>query len=123
MYTVAHIGVVVKDADKSLDFYTNVLGCKPEESYRDERIRLEFIKAGQQTIELIQYTQDAVSARGAGIVDHIAFFVADLDAELVKLRLKQVNLLFDQPKVVGDKKIMFFTGPDGERLELVQKLL
>lgn len=122
MYNIAHIGIVVKDADKSLEFYTTVLGCKRQESYQDERLRLEFITAGQQTIELIQYTQDAVSERGAGIVDHIAFYVNDLEAEIAKLRQQQVELLLDQPKVVGDKKIMFFSGPDGERLELVQKL-
>lgn len=122
MYNIAHIGIVVKDADKSLEFYTTVLGCKRQESYQDERLRLEFITAGQQTIELIQYKQDAVSERGAGIVDHIAFYVNDLEAEIAKLRQQQVELLLDQPKVVGDKKIMFFSGPDGERLELVQKL-
>ena len=122
MYHVAHIGVVVKDAGKSLEFYTTVLGCTWEESYQDERVRLEFIKAGLQTIELIQYKQDVVSERGAGVVDHIAFFVNDLDAEIAKLRQQQVKLLLDQPKVSGNKKLMFFSGPDGERLEFIQRL-
>ncbi|CVK18677.1 VOC family protein [Sporomusa sphaeroides] len=122
MYNIAHIGVVVKDADKSLEFYTTVLGCTREESYQDERIRLEFIKAGQQTIELIQYKEDAVSDRGPGIIDHIAFLVNDLEAELAKLRQQQVRLLLDQPKISGNKKLMFFSGPDGERLEFIQKL-
>ncbi|HML32721.1 MULTISPECIES: VOC family protein [Sporomusa] len=122
MYNVAHIGVVVKDADKSLEFYTTVLGCTREESYQDERIRLEFIKAGQQTIELIQYKEDAAGERGPGIVDHIAFLVNDLEVELAKLRQQQVRLLLDQPKILGNKKLMFFSGPDGERLEFIQKL-
>lgn len=122
MYNVAHIGIVVKDADKSLEFYTTVLGCTREESYQDERIRLEFIKAGQQTIELIQYKEDAAGERGPGIVDHIAFLVNDLEAELAKLRQQQVKLLLNQPKISGNKKLMFFSGPDGERLEFIQKL-
>lgn len=122
MVSVAHIGVVVKDTDKSLEFYTRVLGCTVEESYQDERIRLTFIKAGPQTIELIQYQEDAVKARGAGIVDHIAFAVTDMEAEVARLRQHNVTLLFDQPKVTNGKKILFFAGPDGERLEFVQKL-
>lgn len=122
MYNVAHIGIVVKDADTSLAFYTTVLGCTPEEHYQDDRIRLEFIKAGEQTIELIQYRQDAVPERPAGRVDHIAFAVADVEAEVAKLRQHNVTLLFDAPKVTGNKKIFFFAGPDGERLEFVQKL-
>ncbi|SMD12611.1 VOC family protein [Sporomusa malonica] len=122
MVEVAHIGVVVTNADKSLNFYTRVLGCQVEDTYQDERIRLVFIKSGQQTIELIQYKEDPAGARGAGRVDHIAFAVTDLEVELDKLRQHNVTLLFDQPKVVGNKKIMFFAGPDGERLEFVQKI-
>ena len=122
MYEVAHVGIVFTDADKSLNFYTTVLGCQQEESYQDERIRLEFIKSGQLTIELIQYKEDIERERKAGRVDHIAFAVADIDAEIAKLRRQDVPLLFAEPKVSKDKKIMFFTGPDGERLEFVQKL-
>ncbi|SDE22656.1 VOC family protein [Sporomusa acidovorans] len=122
MLSVAHIGIVVKDTDKSLDFYTRVLGCTVEETYQDERIRLTFIKAGQQTIELIQYQEDAVKTRGAGNVDHIAFAVTDMEAEVARLRQHKVTLLLDQPKVTNGKKILFFAGPDGERLEFVQKL-
>ncbi|MBP2663877.1 MAG: methylmalonyl-CoA epimerase [Firmicutes bacterium] len=122
MYNVAHIGIVVKNMDKSLEFYTTVLGCRLEESYQDERVHLAFVKAGQQTIELIQYQEDSVQVRGAGIVDHIAFAVTDIELEIAKLQQHNVTLLFEQPKVVSGKKIMFFTGPDGERLELVQSL-
>lgn len=122
MYEVAHVGIVVSDADKSLNFYTKVLGCQHKESYQDERIRLEFITSGHQTIELIQYKEDTENERKAGRVDHIAFAVADIDAEIAQLRRHNVPLLFAEPKVSKDKKIIFFTGPDGERLEFVQKL-
>ena len=122
MHEVAHIGVVVRDIDKSVNFYTTVLGCQREESYQDDRIRLEFIKSGQQTIELIQYKQDPAGSRGFGLVDHIAFLVQDIDREIARLQQFNVPLLFDQPKLTGNKRIMFFTGPDGERLEFVQKV-
>jgi lactoylglutathione lyase len=122
MFDVAHVGVVVADADKSLDFYTKVLDCQVGDMYEDERIRLIFIRSGQLTIELIQYNADPAPARNAGRVDHIAFFVNDLTAEIEKLRQHNIILLFDQPRVVGNKKIMFFVGPDGERLEFVEKI-
>lgn len=122
MYDVAHIGVVVQDADKSLDFYCNVLGFKAAGTYQDGRVRLEFIKSGCQTIELIQYKEDTVSVRSSGRVDHIAFAVTDLDAEIDHLRQHDVTLLLESPLINGDNKIMFFAGPDGERLEFVQKI-
>ncbi|QDR83314.1 VOC family protein [Sporomusa termitida] len=122
MFAVAHIGLVVTNADQSLAFYTRILGCQVEDQYEDERIRLIFIKSGQLTIELIQYQADSVPVRSAGRVDHIAFFVNDITAEIAKLRQHKIPLLFEQPQIVGKQKIMFFTGPDGERLEFVQKL-
>ncbi|WP_425059695.1 hypothetical protein SCACP_02940 [Sporomusa carbonis] len=122
MYNVAHIGVVVKDATKSSEFYTTVLGCQAVSGHQDDRVCLVFLKAGQQTIELIQYKQDAAGTRGAGVVDHIAFAVPDMEAALAHLQRHNVPLLFDQPKMVGNMKIMFFAGPDGERLEFVQQL-
>ncbi len=123
MYSVDHIGVVVKNVDKSLEFYTNVLECKLEDSFENEHARFALVKAGQQIIELIQYHEDSEKVRGAGIVDHIAFTVTDIEAETAKLRRHHVTLLFDQPRVTASgKKILFFAGPDGERLEFVQKL-
>ncbi|MBP2634347.1 MAG: methylmalonyl-CoA epimerase [Firmicutes bacterium] len=123
MYEVNHIGVVVKNLDKSLDFYTQVLECTMEDSFENDRGKFAFLQAGRQIIELIQYHGDSEPGRGAGHVDHIAFTVADIDAETAKLRRKNVTLLFDEPRITtSGKKILFFTGPDGERLEFVQKL-
>jgi lactoylglutathione lyase len=123
MYTIDHIGVVVKNLDKSIDFYTKVLECKLENSFPNDHARFAFLTAGQQTIELIQYHEDSEKVRGAGVVDHIAFTVTDIETETAKLRQQGVTLLFDRPRVTDSgKKILFFTGPDGERLEFVQKL-
>lgn len=122
MYHVEHIGVAVKNISKSVEFYTTVLKCKIEDRFENERARFAFLKAGQQTLELIEYREDSEKARGAGIVDHIAFAVSDIDAETARLRQHNVTLLFEKPQVMkSGKKILFFAGPDGERLEFVQK--
>ncbi len=122
MYSVAHVGVVVKDADRSSEFYTQVLGCEIAGSYQDSRIKLVNLAFGGQVIELVEYLADKYEPRGKGTVDHIAFLVEDIDAAVDGLRKLAVPLLFEMPIVVGDKKIMFFAGPDGERLEFVEKL-
>ena len=122
MYEVAHIGLVVKNTERSQAFYQDVLGCAFQDSHQDERVRLTFLQAGSQVIELVEYLQPPPGERLAGVVDHIAFRVADMDEALRRLREHQVNLLFDAPRTVGAKKIMFFTGPDGERLEFIQEM-
>jgi len=122
MYEIAHIGVVVKDAELSSKFYSEVLGCRVYDRVETEELKLIFLKAGDQTIELVQYAQDKENCRAAGVVDHIAFIVPDMNAAVANLRSLNVHLLFDQPKVLSDKVILFFSGPDGERLEFIQML-
>lgn len=123
MFQVAHVGLVVKDADRSSLFYEEVLGCEPAGRYEDERVKLVFLRAGEQVIELVQYMAGDGQERGAGVVDHIAFAVEDMEAAVGRLRARGVTLLSEAPRAVmdGRKRIMFFAGPDGERLELVQE--
>ena len=122
MYEVAHVGVVVKDAQLSSKFYCDILGCKMYETVESAELKLIMLKAGSQTIELVQYLSDKECSRGAGVVDHIAFIVPDMDLALKQLVQHNVPLLQDKPKVLPDKKIMFFSGPDGERLEFIEKI-
>lgn len=124
MYEVAHVGLVVKDAERSSVFYREVLGCRPAGRHEDERVKLLFLEAGGQTIELVEYKGVAYEPRRAGTVDHLAFKVTDLEAAMDRLRAHGVTLLFDEPRMVmdGTKRIMFFAGPDGERLEFVQEV-
>jgi lactoylglutathione lyase len=122
MYEVAHVGLVVKDVERSSDFYCEVLGCKRVDSYADERIKILMLQAGTQIIELVQYLAGDKLERQAGVVDHIAFKVDDITAAVDKLKSAGVTLLFKAPlTMMGGKQIFFFAGPDGERLEFMQE--
>jgi lactoylglutathione lyase len=125
MYKVAHIGIVVKDADKSSLFYQQILNCELENSYQDERVKLVFLNSGGQTIELVQHLQeDSQEQRPAGVVDHIAFEVEDVLAEMDRLRAVGIMPLSDKPRALGNSlKNFFLLGPDGERLEFMQGTL
>lgn len=123
MYEIAHVGVVVKNADSSSRFYEEALGCTVEGKVVTDTLKLVFLKAGAGFIELVEHLQaSGAEQRGMGIVDHIAFVVPDMDQALEKLKQFNVTFLLETPKVLADKKIMFFSGPDGERLEFVQML-
>jgi len=115
-----HVGVVVKDTDISLDFYRKALGAKIVDSYADEGLKLTFLEVGGQIIELVEHVGRDYIVRDRGPVDHIAFRVDNLDQALEKVRSMGARLLFPESKRVGNKMIMFFTGPDGESLEFVQ---
>lgn len=124
MFDIAHIGLVVKDVDKSRDFYCNVLGCEVIKSFQDERLKAVFVKFSNGVIEILQYFKGENGERGAGLFDHLAFDVEDVDKTVAELKAAGVKMVFDAPKIVmgGTVKIMFFLGPDGERLEIKQDL-
>lgn len=124
MYKVAHIGLMVKDADRSSLFYQRVLNCEVVNSYQDERVKLIFLNSGGQIIELVQRLQESAPERAAGIVDHIAFEVEDVFAEMERLHAVGVVTLSDTPTGIGRSlKNFFFLGPDGERLEFLQGVI
>jgi len=123
MYSISHIGVVVRDINRSSEFYCKILGCKAIDKYEDDRVHIVFLDAGNGIFELIKYLKED-SQRSPGIVDHVAFDVEDLDAAVERAKSLGVKMLFDAPRAAlgGRKKIMFFEGPDGEKLEFVQDI-
>lgn len=125
MYKVAHIGLVVQDAERSSLFYQQILNCEKVNVYQDEWVKLIFLNSDGQIIELIQHLQKNTSEQRAnGVVDHIAFEVEDASAEMKRLGAAGVELLSDKPHSLGKNfKNFFCLGPDGERIEFTQGIL
>lgn len=122
MYDIAHIAIVVKSIEKSKDFYSNVLRCEFIGEYEDERLRIVYLKSSNGTIELIKYKQEDRNERGKGIIDHIAFFVPNINEAIEHIKKFDVEFVFDTPREINNMKIIFFLGPDGERIEYIEQL-
>jgi lactoylglutathione lyase len=120
-----HIGVLVKDMGVSIRFYTEVLGLAAvgKETLEDgvELVFLSFPGTDNIEIELISKGAEEITADGK--VDHIAFTVTDIDAEVMRLKSLGVRLIDNEPRTLlgGRLRIAFFYGPDGEKLEFFQK--
>lgn len=122
MYDINHIGIVVKDCKKSIAFYKEILGAKVIDEINNDKIKIIFLKLGNQILELIQYLDISYKQRSAGSFDHIAINVADINKEVERIKKMGVNCLFDSPReVLAGKKIMFFVGPDGEKIEFIEQ--
>jgi lactoylglutathione lyase len=82
--------------------------------------RIVFLTAGDGWVELLE---DGGAARGAGVVDHVALRVRELDAVMARLRAAGVRLLDEAAVEVPQIKarIAFCEGPDGERIELIER--
>ena len=118
---LAHIGVMVKDMDKSIDFYKRLGFALDKEE--NVGIRLAFLSAGSCIIELVEMRDPA--QREAGVVDHIAVTVDDIDAAITNAIANGIQIDASTVRsmdILGGMKNVFFAGPDGERLEFVEYL-
>lgn len=125
IHKLEHIGIMVKDMNRSIRFYTETLGLQllGRESI-GEGAELGFLAypgSDNIVLELISRWRDDLPAKGN--VDHVAFTVTDIEAEVERLKGLGVEMIDNAPKemsICGGVKIAFFYGPDGERLELFQ---
>jgi lactoylglutathione lyase len=115
-----HTGVVVADLERSVRFYVDVLGLTVATRFTMGSEHLVFLRAGGAWVELIH---DARVRPPGGVVDHLALRVEELDAWVRRLRERGVTLLDEQPIEVEElsARIIFCLGPDGERIELIER--
>lgn len=118
--SIDHIGVRVDDAERSIAFYTQVLGMRLSERRPFNQIELIFLELDGQIVELIAGAHDEVPDRGR--VDHIAFKVENLEAAIAEITAAAPQVVFTDIKAMWDGlRVVFFSGPDGEWLELVER--
>ena len=115
---LAHIGIFVKDLDKSVDYYKR-LGFTLD-AEEQPSIRLAFMSAGNCLIELVE--QKDLPKREAGVVDHVAMVVEDIEAAIVSAKANGIEITGEigEVPILGGVKNVFFDGPDGERLEFFE---
>ncbi len=126
MRALSHIGLYVTDISRSVDFYTSALGLKVIEDHGVGSSGKVIVFLGHEfpIIELISSVDDPLSnvRPERGPFDHLAWYVEDIAAEVARLKCLGVDFTPDRIMTVLDgRRIAFFFGPDGERLELVQR--
>lgn len=131
MLKVEHIGIAVHDLTVAVPLFSRLLNaeCYKTESVESEKVNTAFFLQGNTKIELLESTaSDGVIARylekkGPG-VHHIAFEVADIEAEMKRLVNEGFTLIHERPKLGADNKLVCFLHPkttDGVLIELCQE--
>lgn len=118
-----HIGIFAAEMDRSIAFYTEMLGMKLIERVSlNEDAELAFLSfPGQDEVQIELIGRDAAGMPPEGLVNHVAFTVDDIEDVIAKLKQRGVVISDEWPKTILDgRKIAFFNGPSGEKLELFQ---
>jgi lactoylglutathione lyase len=119
MAKLSHIGLRVRDLDRSRKFYESVLGFRQARTVEMGETRLAFLEAEGTTIELVEKTKSPYP-EGVAASMHLAFEVADVASEIQRLQGMDISLEGKDPVAFQGGFIFFFKGPDGEVLELCQ---
>ena len=121
-----HTMIRVGDLDKSIDFYTNVLGMKllRRKDYPEGKFTLAFVGYGDEADHtVIELTHNWDTERydlGSGY-GHVALGVADIYRTCDQLRTKGAKIVREPgPMQHGGTEIAFIEDPDGYRIELIQ---
>jgi methylmalonyl-CoA/ethylmalonyl-CoA epimerase len=127
---IEHLGIAVLDLDAAELRYTALLGEGPykREEVASEGVMASFFAVGGSKIELLAATRPDspiatfIEKRGEGL-HHVAYAVADLQAELDRLDAAGIALIHRHPKPGADNKIIAFLHPKatgGSLIELCQ---
>jgi methylmalonyl-CoA/ethylmalonyl-CoA epimerase len=127
MLKIEHIGIAVKELATSIPLFEKLLNsqCYKTEMVESEQVNTAFFQKGETKIELLESTTaDGVIAKyiekkGEGM-HHIAFYVADIEAEMERLKNEGFVLLNDKPKQGADNKLVCFLHPKGTNGVLVE---
>jgi glyoxylase I family protein len=122
-----HVAMRCRDFDKSVKFYTAVLGCEPKLTWGQTPDRGGLFDCGDGNyIELFEKpTLPPFSDNGA--IFHFALRTNDTDAATARVRAAGFEITMEPKEIsINGKpyavpaKISFFKGPDGESVEFFQ---
>lgn len=129
---IEHIGIAVRDLAQSNALFTRLFGQPPykEEAVESEGVKTSFFQTGESKVELLEATTTDsaiykfIEKKGEGI-HHIAFEVADIHAEMARMKAEGFTVLNAEPKRGADNKLIFFLHPrdtNGVLIELCQEI-
>jgi len=132
MKKIEHIGIAVKDLEKSNVLFASLFGKShyKTEEVASENVITSFFENGPNKIELLQATNAGspiakfIDKKGEGI-HHIAFAVDDILSEIKRLKNEGFIVLNEIPKKGADNKLVAFLHPkttNGVLIELCQEI-
>ena len=118
-----HIGLTVRNIDQVIEALERVLGVKAfsREVREDDRVKVAFLPLGHTALQLLEHWGEAPGPVGRHFREqgpgspHIAIEVADIRAELAKLRAAGVPVLGNPPQPGARGSLTGFIDPSATK--------
>jgi catechol 2,3-dioxygenase-like lactoylglutathione lyase family enzyme len=136
-----HLGLTIRDTERTLSFYCDVLGGTllwrsdavqegPQTDTifeaKDARVRVSGVDLHGLIVEFFEFLHPRVDEASfatsyrTGGWKHLAFAVDDIEAEVARLRDAGVTFRHDVQTLPDGTRMAYFDDPDGVMLELNQ---
>lgn len=118
-----HVGIMVKDMDQSISFYSQAFGFHTRErAHINPEVELAFLYLPHHPEVEVELICGPPMVNEEGKVNHLAFRVERIEEEMLRLQSLGAELTDLEPRtILGNIKIAFLKGPNGEKLELVER--
>ncbi len=112
---IDHIGIATRSIDEKLEFYRDGLKLDEVEveEVPEQKVRVAIIMTGQGRLELLEPTSEEssiarfIEKKGEGM-HHLALAVPDIDAEIARLKSRNVQMIDETPRIgAGGIRIAF----------------
>jgi len=118
MNKLDHVGVYVKDLERSLSFYKQVFGWNVIREFGSGEAKIAVVDIGGGLLELVQRPGSPGKAP-EGNWNHLALHVDDWEGKVRKL--EGMGLELRKVTMTDGSHIAFFKDPDGHTVEIMEK--
>ena len=125
-----HTSIRTSNMDRSIDFYTRLMGLKllSRREIKQTNAEIAFLQDSEgkgARLELTYYRNQKKFIQAdyeERLFDHIAFEIKDMDKTISKLRIEKITVT-DEPYRLGPAGplIAFIEDPDGNLIELIER--
>ena len=111
-----HVHLKTPDPQKTAQFYIDTLGATKIADVGDIGVRLDLHGL---TLNVTKHIESQTREVKYGI-EHIAIDATDIQGMIDSLKASGAKIL-EETSVSGDRRVVFFEGPDGVQLEFIEK--
>ena len=127
MQRILHSMLRISNIQRSIDFYTQILGMRVLRTLDqpDEKYTLIFLGFGEESetyVLELTYNYDVSTYELGNAYGHIAIGVSDIQQVTTDIKRRSIQFSLEPTQLKGSNEIIaFITDPDGYEIELIER--
>ena len=120
-YNIQHMHHETSDITATVEFYKDFFGASAGEPF--QRGGADWVEVQVGNIQVTVTNRDSSDVELVRLkgLDHFALTTDDFDTTLADIESKGVNIWFGPVSLENGKRIVFISGPDHIKIELMEK--